>query len=69
MDNNRKSFAVLWNMRGKSPKHKKIFNFTSGLYQLNTTKPALAKSVLQKPVPMVKLINKKYIYEVACIYE
>jgi len=53
MDNNRKSFAVLWNMTGKSPKHKKIFNFTSALYQLNTTKPTLAKSVLQKPVPTV----------------
>jgi hypothetical protein len=53
MDNNRKSFAVLWNTRGKSPKHKINLNFTSALYQLNTTKPTLAKSVLQKPVPAV----------------
>jgi hypothetical protein len=50
MDNNRKSFAVLWNTRGKSPKHKinPIFNFTSVLYQLNITKP-----MLQKPAPAV----------------
>jgi hypothetical protein len=34
--------------------NKPIINFKSALYQLlNTTKPALAKSVLQKPAPAV----------------
>jgi hypothetical protein len=33
--------------------NKPIINLKSALYQLNTTKPALAKSVLQNPAPAV----------------
>jgi hypothetical protein len=33
-----------------------MINFKSVLYQLNTTKPALAKSVLQNPAPAGSLV-------------